>query len=97
MLELGAGAERLHAELVPDLEANGVDLVFAAGPLSRALFDRLPAGMRGLWAETAAGIEGALAADIRAGDVVMVKGSLGSRMGPLVASLKDRRPNPAGG
>lgn len=90
MLELGPEAEQLHAELLPDLVANGIDLVFAAGPLSRALFSRLPADMRGLWAETAPAIEGALADGIRAGDVVMVKGSLGSRMGPLVAALKDR-------
>ncbi len=97
MLELGAEAERLHAELLPELEAARVDLVFAAGPLSHALFSRLPAGMRGLWGETATAIEGALADGIRAGDVVMVKGSHGSRMGPLVAALKDRfRSTPAG-
>ena len=97
MRELGTDAERLHAELLPDLEAAEVDLVFAAGPLSHALFSRLPAGMRGLWGDTAAAIEGALADGIRAGDVVMVKGSNGSRMGPLVAALKDRfRPTPAG-
>ena len=98
MLELGPEAERLHAELLPDFEAAGVDLVFAAGPLSHALFSSLPAPMRGLWAETAAAIEGALADGIRAGDVVMVKGSNGSRMGPLVAGLKDRfRARPAAG
>ena len=97
MRELGPEAERLHAELKPDLEAAGVDLVFAAGPLSHALFSRLPAEMRGLWGETATAIEGALADGIRAGDVVMVKGSNGSRMGPLVAGLKDRfRSTPAG-
>ncbi|RYC30045.1 UDP-N-acetylmuramoylalanyl-D-glutamyl-2,6-diaminopimelate--D-alanyl-D-alanine ligase [Lichenibacterium minor] len=96
MLELGGDADRLHAELLPDLEAAGVDLVFAAGPLSHALFSRLPAGMRGLWGDTAKAIEGALADGIRAGDVVMVKGSNGSRMGPLVAGLKDRfRSTPA--
>ena len=97
MRELGVAAEQLHAELLPDLEAARVDLVFAAGPLSHALFSRLPAGMRGLWGDTATAIEGALADGIRAGDVVMVKGSNGSRMGPLVAGLKDRfRSTPAG-
>jgi UDP-N-acetylmuramyl pentapeptide synthase len=58
---------------------------------------RLPPEMRGLWGETAAAIEGALADGIGTGDVVMVKGSNGSRMGPLVAALKDRfRPTSAG-
>ena len=94
MRELGIEAERLHAELLPDLDAAGVDLVFAAGPLSHVLFSRLPAEMRGLWGETATAIEGALADGIRAGDVVMVKGSNGSRMGPLVAALKDRYRSP---
>jgi UDP-N-acetylmuramoyl-tripeptide--D-alanyl-D-alanine ligase len=96
MRELGPEAERLHAELLPDLEAARVDLVYAAGPLSHALFSRLPAGMQGLWGDTATAIEGALADGLRAGDVVMVKGSNGSRMGPLVAALKDRfRSTPA--
>ena len=96
MRELGAEAERLHADLAGDVVAAKVDLVHAAGPLSHAMFMRLPAEMRGLWGETAADIQGALADGIAAGDVVMVKGSNGSRMGPLVAALKDRfRPTSA--
>ena len=97
MRELGAEAEALHADLADDVLASKVDLVHAAGPLSHALFMRLPPEMRGLWGETAAAIEGALADGIGTGDVVMVKGSNGSRMGPLVAALKDRfRPTSAG-
>ena len=97
MRELGAEAEALHAGLADDVLAAKIDLVHAAGPLSHALFMHLPPEMRGLWGETAAAIEGALADGIGAGDVVMVKGSNGSRMGPLVAALKDRfRPTSAG-
>ena len=95
MRELGPEAERLHAELADDVLAAGVDLVFAAGPLSHALFIRLPHEVRGLWGDAATVIEGALADGIRAGDVVMVKGSNGSRMGPLVAALKDRFRSPS--
>ena len=97
MRELGPEAERLHAELADDILAAGVGLVYAAGPLTQALFMRLPPEVRGLWGEAAAAIQDALADGIRPGDVVMVKGSNGSRMGPLVAALKDRfRPKPVG-
>ena len=96
MRELGPEAERLHADLAGDVLAAGVDRVYAAGPLSHALFMRLPPEVRGLWGEAATAIEGALADDIGPGDVVMVKGSNGSRMGPVVAALKDRfRARPA--
>ena len=51
MLELGPKAEAMHAELAADLSANRVDLLFGAGPLTRALFDAAPASMRAAWAE----------------------------------------------
>ena len=90
MRELGPQAAELHEDLAEDLIDNDVDLLFAAGPLSHRLFSKVPAEAQGLWGETAAAIEGPLAETIRAGDVVMVKGSNASRMGPLVAALKQR-------
>ena len=42
---------------------------------------------QGEWANTSDGIEAALVATVRGGDVVMIKGSLGSRMAPLVEAL----------
>ena len=41
----------MHAELAADLSANRVDLLFGAGPLTRALYDAAPASMRAAWAE----------------------------------------------
>ena len=38
MLELGPKAAAMHAELAGDLSANKVDLLFGAGPLTRALY-----------------------------------------------------------
>ena len=90
MRELGPDGAKLHAALSEDIVKEKVDLVFAAGPLSQVLFRSLPAERRGLWGEVAPDIEGPVADSIRAGDVVMVKGSNGSRMGPLVAALKER-------
>jgi UDP-N-acetylmuramoyl-tripeptide--D-alanyl-D-alanine ligase len=88
MLELGAGGAQLHASLADDLTRNKVDLLFCAGPLMRGLFDAAPAAMRGQWAERSADIEQSVLDAVRGGDVVMVKGSNGSAMGPIVAALR---------
>lgn len=90
MRELGPQGSQLHASLDEDIGRNAVDLVFAAGPLMRALFDAVPPDRRGRWAENADEVEPALFDAIGPGDVVMVKGSNASRMGPLVAHLKTR-------
>ncbi len=90
MLELGADAERLHEDLKEPVDAAEVDLVFACGPNMRRLFAALPTAKRGTWAETSEGIVAPLLAEVRAGDVVMIKGSLGSRMAPLVDALMQK-------
>jgi UDP-N-acetylmuramoyl-tripeptide--D-alanyl-D-alanine ligase len=90
MLELGPDGAQMHAALVGALGANRVDRLFGAGPLTRALYDAAPAPMRGAWAERSKDIEEPLANALGGGDVVMIKGSNGSRMGPLVAALRER-------
>ena len=90
MLELGPDGAAMHAALAPELARNGVDLLFGAGPLTRALYEAAPPAMRAAWAERANDILPRLADALRGGDVVMVKGSNGSRMGPLVAGLRER-------
>ncbi len=92
MLELGSRGQEFHAGLAEPVVANAVDLVFCSGPLMRALWEKLPFERRGGYAETAAGLESGIRAAIRDGDAMMVKGSLGSRMGPLVKALVDRFP-----
>jgi UDP-N-acetylmuramoyl-tripeptide--D-alanyl-D-alanine ligase len=90
MLELGTDATKLHRALVKPIVAARVDLVFCAGPLMNVLWKALPAARRGGYAKTAAELEPAVAAALRPGDAVMVKGSNGSRMGPLVKALSER-------
>ncbi|BCP54435.1 UDP-N-acetylmuramoyl-tripeptide--D-alanyl-D-alanine ligase [Kaistia sp. 32K] len=90
MLELGEDTLRLHAELVEPLIAAGVDRVFLAGPSMQALWEVLPPALRGHYSETANELEPILLDEIAAGDVVMVKGSNGSRMAPIVDALKSR-------
>ncbi len=90
MRELGPEGAALHEALAPDLVAQNVDLLYAAGSLTRGLFDAALPSTQGLWADRAAAIEAPLGDAVRAGDVVMIKGSNGSRMGPLVQALKAR-------
>jgi len=92
MLELGDLGPRLHAELEQSLAENNIDLVYCAGPLSRALWEALPPNRRGGYAETAAALEPAVIGAVRAGDALMVKASNGSRMGPLVKALERQFP-----
>nr|WP_245586725.1 UDP-N-acetylmuramoylalanyl-D-glutamyl-2,6-diaminopimelate--D-alanyl-D-alanine ligase [Pleomorphomonas oryzae] len=87
MLELGPDSPKLHAGLIEPLQAAKVDTVFCAGPLMHNLWQELPRGMRGAYAETSKALTETLLDDVRAGDVLMVKGSLGSAMGPLVEAL----------
>ncbi|MFO1059843.1 MAG: UDP-N-acetylmuramoylalanyl-D-glutamyl-2,6-diaminopimelate--D-alanyl-D-alanine ligase [Dongiaceae bacterium] len=88
MLELGRDAPRLHAALAGDVETSALDLLFTAGPLMRHLHDTVPAARRAGHAADSAALAPLVAAAVRPGDIVLVKGSLGSRMAPLVDALR---------
>ena len=88
MLELGSEAPALHTSLKGDVDEAEVDLVFACGQHMKGLYDALPAAKKGGYALTSSSIEATLAGNLRAGDVVMVKASNGTRLGPVVAALK---------
>ena len=92
MLELGAQSDALHAGLANVIEKNTVDLVYCSGPHMVALFEALPEARRGLWTETSNALEAPLLDALHPGDAVMIKGSLGSRMGPLVEAIKKTFP-----
>jgi UDP-N-acetylmuramoyl-tripeptide--D-alanyl-D-alanine ligase len=92
MLELGTHGPALHAELAEPVDAAGVDVLYACGPLMEQLWAKTPAARRGAHAETSEGLRDTVLASLRAGDVIMIKGSLGSRMGPLVDAIKAAYP-----
>jgi len=92
MLELGPTGADLHRRLAAAVVANDIDLVFCCGPLMRALWDALSANCRGGYAEDSAALEAQVLPAVRAGDVVMVKGSLGSRMAAIVKALQRAYP-----
>ncbi|MEI6557261.1 MAG: UDP-N-acetylmuramoylalanyl-D-glutamyl-2,6-diaminopimelate--D-alanyl-D-alanine ligase [Rhodospirillaceae bacterium] len=87
MRELGTAADDLHGALAGPLVAAGFDQVFCCGPHMRALYVSLPERVRGAYAEHAGALATVVAAAVRGGDVVLVKGSAGSRMGGVVAAL----------
>jgi UDP-N-acetylmuramoyl-tripeptide--D-alanyl-D-alanine ligase len=87
MLELGVHSADLHAGLAQPIRAAGIDRVFTCGAEMAALDAALPGPLRGGHAEDAATLGDLVAAGVRAGDVVLVKGSAGARMGKVVAAL----------
>ncbi|MDB5445636.1 MAG: murF [Phenylobacterium sp.] len=87
MLELGEQAPGFHAALAEPLAAAAIDLVFCAGPLMKSLWDALPPTRRGGYAETAAELAPLVVRAVEPGDVVMVKGSNGSKAGAVAAAL----------
>jgi UDP-N-acetylmuramoyl-tripeptide--D-alanyl-D-alanine ligase len=87
MLELGTGSPRLHAALAEPLHAGRIDLVFTAGPLMGLLYDALPDEMRGAKAPDVETLAPIVCAALRPGDVVLVKGSHGSRMDKMLERL----------
>lgn len=87
MLELGEGSAAFHAELAEPIAAANVDMVFLAGVHMKSLWEALPPTRRGGYAEVTEKLTAQLAGAIQPGDVVMVKGSNGSRAGVLASAL----------
>ncbi len=87
MLELGPFADAEHAGLAAEAGACA-DVLYTCGPLARALFDQAPASVRGAHAADAESLAPIVAAAIRSGDAILVKGSLGSRMRAVVQALE---------
>ena len=86
MLELGDFGPSEHAGLADSVAASS-DLLFACGPLMRHLFEAVPASLRGAHAADSAELASIVAAAVQPGDVVLIKGSNGSRMNRVVQAL----------
>jgi len=88
MLELGAESARLHADLALPLKAADVDLVYTCGTLMKNLYDALPNDNRGGHRENSRELAQIVPDVLVPGDVVMVKGSYGSKMNLVVEALR---------
>jgi UDP-N-acetylmuramoyl-tripeptide--D-alanyl-D-alanine ligase len=92
MLELGGEGAQMHADLAEPMDDAGVDVAYLCGPLMKNLWHALPARRRAAYGQAPTDLQARLMREIIPGDVVMIKGSLGSRMGPIVEALKTRYP-----
>lgn len=90
MLELGAASDDLHRALAEAIVERRVDRVYCCGPRMRHLWDALPPARKGGYAEDADALQGEVVAALNPGDVVMVKGSAGSRMKTIITAIERR-------
>ena len=88
MLELGAETIPAHRGLAHELENSGIDMVFTVGEAMESLWNNLPNKMKAKQFATAELAGGYLPGVLHEGDVVMVKGSAGVRMGSVVSTIK---------
>lgn len=88
MLELGPDEAALHAALAAAPAMALIDVVHLAGPRMQALYAALPERQRGEWFETARELAGRAPHLVDAGDVVLVKGSKGSKVSLVVDALR---------
>jgi len=89
MRELGEGADAdaYHADLADAVATSGAAQVFLCGPHMQALWRRLAPAQRGVHRPDSVALAGDVAAALRAGDVIAVKGSLGSKMKIVVDAI----------
>ncbi len=90
MLELGDKSAQLHGELASAVDASGADRVFACGPMMQSMWKQLAVFRRAVIGKKSDELTESLLDELHAGDVVMIKGSLGSAMGPLVEAIKNK-------
>ena len=88
MLELGSSEAALHAGLADHPAMAQVDRVDCVGHRMRVLYDALPPSRRGRWTETAEEMASKSHALVDAGDVILVKGSKGSKVSLVVEALR---------
>lgn len=88
MLELGADEVVMHREMAANIHLQNLDLVHCAGPLMRHLWEVLPEKQQGQWAPAAHELVAKVTRLVDAGDVVLVKGSKGSKVSLIVDAIR---------
>jgi UDP-N-acetylmuramoyl-tripeptide--D-alanyl-D-alanine ligase len=88
MLELGPDELAMHAGLADLPSVAKLDIVHCVGGRMRVLYEALPPEKRGRFAEKAADLAAIAPRLADAGDVVLVKGSKGSKVSVVVDALR---------
>jgi UDP-N-acetylmuramoyl-tripeptide--D-alanyl-D-alanine ligase len=88
MLELGATGPARHAAIADHPAMEKIDLVHTVGPLMQHLHAALPGAIRGCHTDTAEEMAAGLPQSLRAGDVLLIKGSKGIKVSRVVDALR---------
>jgi len=88
MLELGETENALHRGLAELPSLGQVDLIHCVGTRMRSLYEVLPETKRGRWVETAEELAAKAHTLVHAGDIVLVKGSKGSKVSLVVDAIR---------
>ncbi|MEO0915857.1 MAG: UDP-N-acetylmuramoyl-tripeptide--D-alanyl-D-alanine ligase [Pseudomonadota bacterium] len=88
MLELGPGEVEMHRAIAALPAMEVVHRVDCVGPRMKDLYDALPVEKRGRWVSEAKELAAIAHKLVDAGDVVLVKGSKGSRVSLVVDALR---------
>lgn len=88
MLELGDAEAQMHSDLAKLGMMDHIDRVLTVGPLMKNLHDALPEDKAGAWFEDADALAAKIHSMIDAGDVIMVKGSNGSKVSRIARALE---------
>ncbi|MEQ3712640.1 MULTISPECIES: UDP-N-acetylmuramoyl-tripeptide--D-alanyl-D-alanine ligase [Lentibacter] len=88
MLELGVSEFDEHARVARLPSIAALDLVHCVGPLMLHAWEALPTEQQGDWFETADELAAKVRGYLRAGDIVLVKGSKGIGVSRVVSAIR---------
>jgi UDP-N-acetylmuramoyl-tripeptide--D-alanyl-D-alanine ligase len=88
MLELGPDEDAMHRGIADLPNLAQLDRVHCVGPRMKLLYDALPDRLRGEWTPEAETMAARAHRLLDAGDVVLVKGSKGSKVSVVVDALR---------
>ena len=88
MLELGPSGREMHRAIAHDTFLQSLDIVHCVGPSMAHLYAALPEGQRGEHTDDADAMMAQIGRLIDAGDVVLVKGSKGSKVSRVVDAIR---------